>query len=133
MAFSDLTAQIDIMRGENTDFFVDLSDSDLTALKRVTAIGVLENDIITQMGLRDTDADILDELATTYSQRLNYALTLKQLETYYIQNMNVGGTLSEMRKDDYERRYNVERKAFRDFKTVETITYLVNNGRMQIG
>ena len=133
MAFSDLTAQIDTMRGENTDFFIDLSDSDLTALKREAALEVLENDIISQMGLQNTDEDILNEIAVTYNSILNASLTLKQLEIYYKQNLNTGNTLSEMRYEDYKDRYNFFRVKFRDFKTVETITYLVNNGRMQIG
>lgn len=133
MAFTDLTADIDLMRAENTDFFEDYSDVQLTDLKRDGALIALKSDIISQMSLQNTDADILDELATNYSYRLNYALTLKQLQMFYYQNATMGDSISLMRYEVYENRYNQERKAFKNFETTETYVPLITNGTMSIG
>jgi hypothetical protein len=121
------------MREENTDFFEDFSDLQLTALKRDGSLSCLKSDIISQMSLKNSNTDILNEIATNYSDRLNYALTLKQLQMYYYQNATMGDSISLMRYEVYENRYNVERKAFRDFETTEAYIPLVINGTMNMG
>lgn len=133
MAFTDLTANVDLMRAENTDFLSNYTDEQLTDLKRDGALEVLKSDIISQMSLRTSDTDILDEIATTYSSRLNYALTLKQLQIFYYQNATMGDSISLMRYEVYENRYNYERKSFNDFQTTATYTPIASSCVMIIG
>ena len=74
MAFTDLTAVVDIMRDENSGFLPDYTDEQLTALKRSGALKRLRIDIVDSMNLENSSDAIMDELADTYSDRLKQRL-----------------------------------------------------------
>src|SRR6056297_2434317 len=114
MVFTDLTANIDLMKEDNSDYLGDFSDEELTDLKRLAALERLESDLTTALNFAQTDSDILDDVAESYEDTLNLALTYKQLELYYFSRINLGG-LSQYRLDYYREEYNMIRKGFRNY------------------
>ena len=114
MVFTDLTANIDLMKEDNSDYLGDFSDEELTDLKRLAALERLESDLTTALNFAQKDSDILADVAENYEDTLNLALTYKQLELYYFSRVNLGG-LSQYRLDYYREEYNMIRKGFRNY------------------
>ena len=133
MAFTDLTAVVDIMRDENSGFLPDYTDEQLTALKRAGALKRLRIDIVDSMNLENSSDAIMDELADTYSDRLNNALTLLQLAMFYHDNSDGEGSLTEARFIDYTKRYNEMKGNFDSMKTDIDTTYITKVVKFKIG
>lgn len=117
MSFAAITADIDIMRSQNSTEFQSYTDNQLTALNRTSAQNILKSDIISQIALKEVDySTILDEIATNYSNTLNLALTYKQLEIYWFERQDGGmDSMSVVRMDKYEKYYNGLAKTFKTF------------------
>lgn len=133
MAFTDLTADINIMRDENTKFFTSYTDEQLTALKRSGAISRLEIDVITGMNLENGSTDILDEVATNYANRLSTALTFLQLSMFYFENSDGEGSITYDRHLDYTKRYNELKMSFGEMKTTFDAGYITTITKFKIG
>lgn len=133
MAFTDLTAVIDIMRDENTTFFTDYTDEELTALKRSGALKRLRIDIVNEMNLADGSDAIMDEVVSKYADRLNNALTLLQLQMFYFENNDGEGSITYERYLSYTTRYNDLRSKFNEMKIDIATNYITTITKFKIG
>lgn len=133
MAWNDLTAIITIMRDDNTKFFSSYTDEQLTALKRGSALQVLESDVLSENKISNGSDEILNEFAANYSDRLNLALTYKQLESFYFENNNAEGSLTASRFETYKAKYNEAKRYFQDFELATVTDYITTIRTFKIG
>lgn len=118
MSFNDITADIEIMRSQNSTEFQNYTDEELEELNRTAAQNILKSDIISQIALKEVDFDtLLDTLSENYVKTLTMALTLKQLELYWFERQDGGmDSMSVIRMEYYAKNYTTISKNFKTFE-----------------
>lgn len=134
MTFNDLEAVIDLMKEPNFDLLGDLTDEQLIALKRNSALITLTSDVLNDTGIGITDTAAISEIVTKYEWLLNMALTYKQLQLYYYEINDVAAeTLTNFRYVEYRDLYNDQRRTFGKFEYTNTETMICNSINVSYG
>ena len=130
--FSDLTANVNTMKGEN--FLSEWEDSDLTTLEYEPSLEKLKLDVQIAKNILQSDVETLDIISDLNSEMLNMALTYLQLRGYYYNQNDGVDSLTFQRFLHYDKQYNKLASNFgsllvkSDYKTRQTTIKTIKYG-----
>jgi len=121
MTFSELSANISVMKEPNSFELKDLTDEEIIELKQITAKVEMKKDICLALTISENDSQALDLITDLNAETLGFALAYKQLQLFFFENMNLAeGSLMLFKYENYTKFYNALKSQFNLLKRYST-------------